>query len=408
MAGGTRAVDLGTVDPARTRHAGRRSAVALTDELVVAGTADGTVRAFERPGARERWRAGSADDGAAVVSLEPFDGGVAVGERGPDGGVRVHDAGTGRRRFRYATAADVGGPQRESRFFRPFVVDLAADSGRLYAAARRSERDGDERSFTSVVSAVEPDGSVAWRFRADASPTALDCRDGDLAVAYNRCPGDHDRGLVVLDAATGTERWSWDPGGDERRVGDVSLLADGAVVASHADYRGYALDAGGTVRWRVDLATPRAVGDETLYAYPNHVHATGAGTVFVTGNTYPAEGRETASLHPDEHTAFGCAPDGDPVWTAPVGGFANELGTDGERVAVPGAQHFRTRDSGVHGLALFGTAGGPRASRETDGIVTAVGLDARSFAAVEEPVVYHDEGTERGEYRLLLGSVPVD
>ncbi|MFC6837519.1 outer membrane protein assembly factor BamB family protein [Halomarina ordinaria] len=400
-----RTVDLGTVTPARTRHAGRRSCVALVDDAVVVGTADGDVVALDRPTLDERWRAGADTERTAAVSVEPFGDGVAVGERGPQGTVRFHDADTGALRWRYATATDVGPPQKPSRFFLPFVVDVRSDEDRLYVAARRYERDGEHRSFTGVVYAVDGGGDVVWTYEADASPIGLDADGRLVAVAYNRCPGAHQKGLVVLDGETGAVRYDWDPGTDgQRRVGDVSLVDGGVVVASHGDYRGYRLDDGGAERWRVDLARPQRVDGETLYAYPNHVRATPDGVVLVTGNTYSTDGRETRSLHPREHTAFGYAPDGERVWTAAVGGFAGELGGCGTRVAVPGAQHFRTRDADGHGLRLFETASGAVTSLETDGVVTAVGLDGDAFAAVEEPVVYHDDGTERGSYRLLVGT----
>jgi len=403
-----RTVELGDVDPARTRHGGRRSAVALTGGAVVVGTASGTVDAYDRQSLSERWRAdpvGSETDAGSVVSAVPFEGAVAVGERGPAGAIRLYDVDTGGMRWRYETAADVGEPQRSSRFFLPFVVDLVAGD-RLYAAARRYERDGDRCRFSSVVYAFEPDGEVAWTCEADASPIALDLCGRHLAVAYNRCPGDHDHGLVVLDAETGATRWRWDPGTDGgRRVGDVSLLDDGAVVASHGDYRGYHLGSGGEKRWCADLAGPTAVGDEVLYAYPNHAHATADGVVFVTGNTYPTEGRETESLHPDEHTAFGYTPAGERAWSASVGGFAGEVGTDGNRVAVPGAQHFRARDADRHGLRVFDATTGSQGTIDTAGVVTAADLDGETVGAVEEPVVYHDDGVERGAYRLLSGTV---
>ncbi|MFB6157927.1 MAG: PQQ-binding-like beta-propeller repeat protein, partial [Haloferacaceae archaeon] len=340
---------------------------------------------------------------AALVAATPFADGVAVGERGPAGTVRLHDAATGAIRWRHATAAEVGEPARDARFQLPFVASLDAADGRLFAAARRYERGDDGRTFESAVYAFDADGTVAWTVRADASPIAVDADADRVAVAYNRCPGDHDHGLVVLDAATGDERWRWDPGNaGQRRVGDVSLVGGGAVVASHGDYRGYRLDAGGDVRWRVDLATPTAVGDETLYAYPNHVHATDAGAVFVTGNSYPEEGRETDGLHPDEHSAFGHAPDGTRRWRAPVEGFAGGVGADGDRVAVPGAQHFRRRDPDAHGLRTVDAREGPRDEVATDGVVTAAAVAGDRVAAVEEPVVYHDEGVERGAYRLHL------
>jgi outer membrane protein assembly factor BamB len=420
-----RAVGLGDVPPARSRHAGKRSAVALLEELVVTGTATGEVVAHDRPTLDERWRGGTEAETTSVVAAEPFGDGVAVGERSSAGTVRFHDRETGELRWQYDTATDLGAPQEPSRFFLPFVAAIETDGERLYVASRRYERgvseaslggaepsreqrpassDGDRRSFTSVVYAFDEAGDVVWTHETDASPTGLDVDDRRLAVGYNRCPGTHQHGLVVLDAETGAVRYEWDPGTDgQRRVGDVSLVEDGVAVASHGDYRGYRLHDGGAEQWCVDLGTPTVVDDETLYAYP-HVHATADAVVFVTGNSYSTDGRETASLHPREHTAFGYAPDGDCVWTASVGGFASELGVGGDRVAVPGAQHFRTRDAEVHGLRTFRAETGPETTLGTDGIVTAVALDGQSFAAVEEPVVYHDEGEKRGTYRLILGA----
>ena len=423
------AVGLGAVDPARSRHAGRRSAVAVTDELVVAGLADGLARAFDRETLTERWRATESglvepvddrteelddrkdaeeegeveeeDGDSPVVAATSFASGVALGTRGPAGLIRMHDAETGVLRWSYEAADDVGAPQRDTRFCLPFVADLVVQADRLYAAVRRYERDGDSRSFESVVYAFTPDGSVDWTFEADASPIALDVRDDRLAVAYNRCPGEFQHGLVVLDAVDGTERWHWDPGTDgQRRVGDVSLLHDGAVVASHGDYRGYRLLDGGAETWRVDLARPTTVGSETLYAYPNHVQATDAGAVFVTGNTYAEDSRETESLHPTEHTAVGVGPDGDRRWSCDVGGFASEVATEGRHIAVPGAQHFRTRTASAHGQRLLDVLSGLSFEAETEGILSAVALDDDALVAIEEPVAYHDGDATLGAYRL--------
>jgi outer membrane protein assembly factor BamB len=379
--------------------------VTLADGLAVVGRADGSVVAHDAGAPRPADPCWTTDpvDGASVVAARLFAGGVAVGERGPEGAVRLHDADTGALCWRHETAAEVGPPAKDTRFFLPFVAALAADGDRLYAAARRYDRDGDGRSFESAVYAFAPDGRVVWRHRADASPIALAARDGRVAVAYNRCPGDHQHGLVVLDAADGTPRWMWDPGTEgQRRAGDVTLLDDGVAVASHGDYRGYRLGPGGRERWRVDLARPRDRDGETVHAYPNHVHATERGVVFVTGNTYPEEGRETGALHPNEHTAFGYTLAGERVWAASVGGFASGLGTAGDRLAVPGAQHFRRRDPDTHGCSVFDVADGPDRAFDTEGVVAAAALADDRLAAVEEPVTYHDEGVERGAYRLHL------
>jgi outer membrane protein assembly factor BamB len=415
-------VALGDLTPARSRHGGRRSAVVVTDDAVVAGIADGTLRAYERGTLAERWTTGSVstdrsktpiEGRTAVVSAVPFAGGIAVGERGPAGEIRVYDGTSAASRWRYVTARDVGDPQKETRFFLPFVVDLVAGEGRLYAIARRYERDsgtdGTARSFESCVYAFDRDGTIEWRYRTDASPISLDCRGSRVAVAFNRCPGGHRSGVLVFDADSGAIRSQWTPDlpatDDDRRVGDVSLLATGCVCTSHADYRGYRLDEDGEPLWHVDLATEQRVGDETLYAYPNHCHATDRGVVFLTGNTYARGKRETESRHPADHTAFGYALDGERRWSEPVGGFVPGIDADGGRIAVPSGQNFRTRDVGTHGFSVLDVRTGLVETVSTKGIVTAAAVDGRTVAAIEEPVVYHDEGVQRGSYRLHAGTI---
>lgn len=401
---GAATVGLGDIDPAGSRHQGRRSAVALTGESVVAGTATGVVRAFDRTSLDEQWRFEGEESVVAAVPAEEY---VATGTRGTRGKIRLYDAATGEARWEYEAAADVGEPQKDTRFLRPFVAALETDGDRLFAAARRYERGNDgSRHFQSVVYGFDLDGRIAWQYETDASPIALDIDDDRVAIAYNRCPGDHQQGLVVLDADDGSRRWQWDPETDgQRRVGDVSLLEDGAIVSSNGDYSGYRLTANGGKERRVELATKQTIGDETVYAYPNHVQATEDGAVFVTGNTYPEDGRETDARHPREHAAIGISPGGDVSWEASVGGFASGIATYDSRLAVPGAQNFRDRDPDDHGLCVLDVEDGVTDAVSTDGVPTAAALDDETVAWVEEPIVYHDEGTERGAYRLHRRSV---
>jgi outer membrane protein assembly factor BamB len=380
--------------------------VTLAGDTAVVGTADGDLLGVDVGGEEmpaRRWRHESDAD-ASVVAAIPFHGGVVVGERSARGAVRFHDA-DGALRWQYDTRDDVGAPQSDTRFLLPFVASLATDGKRVYAAARRYERgqgeEGTTREFESVVYAFSSSGEIEWTYRTDASPIALSVRDERLAVAYNRCPGTHQDGLVVLDSADGTPQWTWDPNtAGQRRVGDVALLDDGVIVTSHGDYCGYRLDQGGDARWRVPLGTPRERDGEAVYAYPNHVHASADGAVFVTGNTYPEDGRETDARHPNEHTATGVSLDGEKRWSSPVGGFASGLGADESLLAVPGAQHFRDRDAERHGLRVLDVASGHVDTMDTPGIVTAAAVNGETAVAVEEPVVYHDEGIEYGAYRL--------
>lgn len=434
---------LGTIDPARSRHMWTRSTVRVRDGLLVAGRWDGTVTAFEADTLEPRWTAEHPDHAVALATLTGGDsdgsGTVLVGGRGESGTIAAYDAETARSRWSYETAADVGEPEGESIFELPYVVALEARGGgdeagaasdesdvgaaadgsdvatasagadpapRVYAAARRYERDGETRRWHSTVYAFDGDGSVRWRYEADASPIALDLDDaGDrLAVGYNRCPGDHQTGLVVLDADTGDLAWTWDPGTDgDRRIGDVAFDGDALAVASHGDKRGYLLGPRGVERWDVDLAVETDVGDETLYAYPNHVVATDGLVAFVTGNTYATDRRETEGRHPNEHRIVAVDAAGDRRWDASVEGFAHGLDADGTTVVVPCAQNFRVRDPETHGLRWYDLESGDRGREPFAGVATAASIDEGTVAAIEEPVEYHDEGEVRGEYALHAG-----
>ncbi|WP_299236251.1 PQQ-binding-like beta-propeller repeat protein [Natronomonas sp.] len=394
FAGLERRVELGEIDPCGSRQAGRRSGLAICDAGPVVGRADGGVQAFDDRGT-ERWR---VDGEGSAITLVPFGDGVVVGERSARGAVRYLVEGA--ERWRHDAADAIGDPTEETRFRLPMVVDAAVGEGTVYAAARRYEREGGERHFESSVYALAPDGSVRWRYDADASPVSLAASDGGVAVAYNRCPGRHDEGLVAL-GADGSERWTWDPGGGaDRRVGDVAALEEGVVATSHADYRGYRIE-DGTAVWRVDLGRPREGGDE-VYTYPNHAYAGGSGVVFLTGNSFPATGRETEERHPNEQSAFGYTPAGTRRWRADVGGFCHGIAGDGAELLAPVAQHFRERDPSVHGWRAFDTVEGPIGGGTTPGVLTAAALEDGRAAAIEEPVAYHDDGAVRGAYALWL------
>lgn len=389
---------LGDIDPNGSRQLGRRSAVCWRSGSVVAGLHDGTVVCVDADGTEERWRYAGVD--GSVVSLAPFGSGILAGTRGRNGDIFFLDSETGDPQWRYVTANDIGDPQNETRFFQPFVVDIATADDTAYVVARRYERGVDGgRNFQAVIYAFESDGVCRWRRDTDASPVAVDVHHNRLGVAFNRCPGDDTAGLCVFDAEDGTVHRRWNPPGDgQRRVGDLSLVDDGVVITSHADYRGYMLDDDG-VRWRIDLGCPVEQSGETVYTYPNHVHATDRGVVFLTGNTYPADGRETEARHPAEQTATAVTPAGDRQWATTVGGFAHEIATDGDRVVVPVAQHFRDRDPSIHGILALDVTAGQRRRHRTAGVTTAAAC-GDGIAAIEEPVAYHDTEAVAGEYRL--------
>ncbi|MDQ2051417.1 transcriptional regulator [Natronolimnohabitans sp. A-GB9] len=429
-----RSAPLGEIDVARSRHMWTRSAVHVTagGNLVVTGEWDGTVTAREVDSLETRWTATHPDHAIGIATLDAgSDGGepdaIVVAGRGETGTIAAYDATTGEQRWCYETVDDLGEPTEDSIFYLPYVVALETHGETCYAAARRYERDGETRQWYSTVYAFEPDGTVRWRYETDASPIALDIdADGErLAVGYNRCMGDHDTGLVVLEAGSATIassrngggetadggdlEWTWDPGTEgDRRVGDVAIDGETVAVASHGDKRGYLLGPGGAERWHVDLAVETEIDGETLYAYPNHVAAEDGRVTFVTGNTYAVESRETENRHPNEHRIATFDADGKPVWDDAVRGFVHGLATDDATVVTPCAQNFRVRDPDTHAVRFFDRESGPTVSECLEGVATAAAIDDGTVAAIEEPVAYHDDGVTRGAYRLHVTDLESD
>lgn len=380
-----------------------RSSVALTGSHVVVGQWNGTITAFDRESLDTDWEVDHVDSPASLLA---FGDAIIAAGRGEAGRIAAYDAATGDQQWSYVTAGDIGSPASDRVFEQPYVVDCIAGDDQLFAAARRYERDGERRRWHSGVYAFRTDGTVEWRYSVDASPIALDCdATGDrLAVGYNRCLGEHDHGLVVLDTTTGEPAWMWDPGTEgDRRVGDVSFDGDQLAVTSHGDKRGYRLGLDGCQQWRLDLAVPTEIDGETLYAYPNHVHAHDGHVAFLTGNTYPEDGRETKSRHPNEHRLVVVDGDGRPQFDADLGGFVHGIAVDGDRLVVPCAQNFRVRDPETHALRTFDLSAGKERVIPTEGIPTAAAVDGDGLALVEEPIVYHDDGEKRGSYALHLG-----
>ncbi|MXV61034.1 PQQ-binding-like beta-propeller repeat protein [Natronorubrum sp. JWXQ-INN-674] len=417
-----RSVSLGDIEPARSRHMWTRSAVCVAagGDLVLTGEWDGTVTARETESLETRWTLTHPDHAVGITTLgsdsdsESADAEtVVVAGRGETGAIVAYDAATGEQRWRYDTADDIGEATEDTVFYLPYVVGLesatdADGTQRLYAAARRYERDGERREWHSTVYAFDSDGSIGWTYETDASPIAIEADDagGRLAVGYNRCMGDHDTGLVVLETDTGDLEWTWDPGTEgDRRVGDVSFDGDSIAVSSHGDKRGYLLGPGGAERWRVDLAVETEIDGETLYAYPNHAYANDGRVTFVTGNTYALESRETETRHPNEHRITTFDGDGELRWADEVRGFVHGLAADGTTIVTPSAQNFRVRDPETHAVRRFDLDSGPARVDRFEGIATAAAVDHGTIAAIEESVEYHDEGQTRGEYALRVASL---
>jgi outer membrane protein assembly factor BamB len=267
-----RSVPLGGIEPARSRHMWTRSAVSIAEsgDLVVTGEWDGTVTARETDSLESRWTAEHPDH---AVGIAPLGDAVVVAGRGETGTIAAYDAATGDRRWRYDTAADVGEAVKDTVFYLPYVVACETDTDadgteRLYAAARRYERDGDVRRWHSTVYAFAPDGTrlatgpihgSGWRHPLAVAPLGP---AGEPELAVVRKPHvEHVLEFYRLDGSLTVEATL--PGFRTHTYGSRNL--DGALAAD--------LDADGAVEVlvpttsRTELAAVRRSADGAEVAW---------------------------------------------------------------------------------------------------------------------------------------------
>lgn len=133
-------------------------------------------------------------------------------------------------------SSDVGGGGEKLRL----ALDLAEDSGTLYAASRDGE-----------VVAIDPaNGRKIWKTK-----TKVDLSAGPGAGAGLVAVGTNGGRLLALDAATGKERWSIQLSGE---VLAPPLIAGDTVVIRTVDGRLHARAAAdGKERWMVEDLVPR-------------------------------------------------------------------------------------------------------------------------------------------------------
>jgi len=88
-----RAVSLGKIEPARSRHMWTRSSVVLTDTHIVVGQWDGTISAFDRESLDSDWEVDHVDSPASLLEVDSL---MLAGGRGESGTITAYDADTGK------------------------------------------------------------------------------------------------------------------------------------------------------------------------------------------------------------------------------------------------------------------------------------------------------------------------
>jgi eukaryotic-like serine/threonine-protein kinase len=249
-----------------------RSSPAVVGETVFVASTDGVVHALEFATGSERWR---AELGADVGAASPLvvDAGVVVADKA--GIVHALDPATGTERWHTAT----GGPIAGAAALAGGRVVVATENGLALALDPATGSidwqvplpGGVERSIAAtdglvycalsgglLVALRSSDGSLAWEARVatdglGGTPTIAS--DVIFAAAGLGSEDRETRGVVALDAATGSERWRFPSMHGEDMHAPAVL--DGRAYIAGKDATVTALDvATGRVAWTATISGP--------------------------------------------------------------------------------------------------------------------------------------------------------
>lgn len=230
--------------------------------LVVVGSDDGQVYAFEAGSGRVRWR--WATRGAVASSAAVVDGRVHV--LGDDGRVHTLDLRSGTPLWTFATGGERrfearglhGATPRTQTMADPYDVyksSPAVVDGTLYV--------GSSDGHLYALDAAS--GALRWKQRTGdvvhASPAVA---DGVVVV------GSWDGRLYAFDAKTGAERWHFQAGVDPLMANQQGFqsspaIAGGTVYVGCRDAHLYAVDlASGRERWRFSTGASWVVGSPAV------------------------------------------------------------------------------------------------------------------------------------------------
>lgn len=205
-----------------------RSTPAVTKDLAVFGSEDGSLRAIALANGAERWRIALNGD----VTGSPAIVGDRVVMLGPDGVLRALALQDGHLLWSYATGPDLPFPG-DPRVFDMFTSSPVIADGAVFVGA------GDGKVHAVDLATGRQRWSHSTGHRVRSSPAVA---DGRVFV------GSFDGRVYCLDALTGQERWHFDTGDV---VQSSPAVAEGLVFFGSRSMAVFAVDAAsGRLVWR--------------------------------------------------------------------------------------------------------------------------------------------------------------
>ena len=413
--------------------------IAVSPEGSYVGVAsfDHNVYLFDQAG-KKLWDHKIPGGVGVAINFSPDSRTMFVGESSSDALIYALDTVSGKERWRFAMAVDVGGTAAQRWNNRPKITGIVVTGDRVIVSAEYTQRVVEniaEKATVKYVTACvirafnAKTGSPLWRYpREESMDTGVSrmsvSDDGSKLVfanhSWSRGQLYVDGSLRILDGATGNliGLHRVEPkGGQFSYVGifdGIHMSAGGNYLAVvTADNRGMLFDISGIAAdasgkeavqefplvWARQISDIQQVGGVPVYAYGNTAHVTDKGQVyFMNGATFLAD--KTASsgappfIHPDATTLFAYSRDGALRWRWQTEGGVSKLrfSKDDHYLVIPIYQNYIIRQhekSGVYCLDLTRENGEPLIwfySMEGVTVATAIAENGTTIAGVEVPV----------------------
>jgi hypothetical protein len=344
---------------------------------------------------------------------------IVIGENSQQGAVFCLDANTGTEKWRRNSVEELGVDIRQKTF--PGIMSVTMDdAGNAYAVALRSIRspNGQTEYFARIYK-INNEGGVelfprnhnldVWVSWCDIDPSGnhMVFSTSDYTPGPDR---KYKENIYLFDTRTGEQRWSLHAEPVEpyertnMRFGPQWSAGGQYLSGVSADGRAFNVDSGGKLLWSRVLSTPQRIQGVFVNATGLHTQHIGPYAIFSTGNTYNRANWQlpTPVEHPQSNSVFLFDREGNLLKRRKLGGMIEEMKTVGPELAVAVGRNIRTKDAGIHGVAILSTpelelvdwlpAAGP---------CVAVAASPKHIVAMEAPLQL-DSGEVVGSYRILV------
>jgi outer membrane protein assembly factor BamB len=199
-------------------------------------------------------------------------------------------------------------------------------------------------ALDSYLYAVNPNGTLKWKFKAGQELESTPALSADGLVVYS---GSDDNNLYAINTATGTLKWKYKASDDVN--GAPAVDAAGNIYITTSNWNAWSINKNGKLNWKVPL---RSHGSTWAFNYSDPAIDESNGTVYVGGFdglfAYSFAGalkwKYSTGARVDAHpavaadglvyftaannTLYAVQPNGTLQWSAPASG-APFLGSDG-------------------------------------------------------------------------------